>query len=278
MMAWMIFLYSCYLGVVVIENVLAAVPNVQQSTGRVARMVRRIPVDFAERWLFRLGMLGVPLAIAFSGGVGALFATVGARPYWHQPLFPILFLVGALASGGGCLALLYFLVWPDRGPRFRAALDLLGRMVLWMLLLDTLLEWEEFSIPLWQGLSHEAEIFDALMFGPYWWNFWVVHLLLGVAVPVLCLTVLRSRPWAVALGGGLVAVTFISVRLNLVIPPITQPLVEGLPEAFLSPRTSFQYFPTIFEWAVSAGVLALGMALFAVGVKVLPIIPKELES
>ena len=273
MMAWMIFLYSTYFAVILTENVLAAVPRLQGSTSRVARLVRIIPEDFAERWLHRLSVAGIPLAIAFNGGVGALFATVGSRPYWHQPLFPIIFLAGALASGSGCLTLIYYVVWPDRGPRFKAAMDLLGKMVLGLLLLYTLLEWAEFSIPLWQGISHEKEIFDDLMYGPFWWNFWIVHLLLGVVVPVVLLTVFRTRHWAVALGGGLIAVTFISVRLTLVIPPQTQPLVEGLSEAFISPRASFEYFPSLFEWGLSAGVVALGIGLLVAALRLLPILP-----
>lgn len=37
-----------------------------------------------------LGALGVPLAIAFHGGVGALFGVVGARGFWNAPIYPLL--------------------------------------------------------------------------------------------------------------------------------------------------------------------------------------------
>ncbi len=281
MMAWMIFLYSAYMSVIIIENVLAMVPRLRPYLGQrnlrgvAARFTSWIPNHAAEHWLHRLGMIGVPLAIAFHGGVGALFATVGARPYWHQPLFPIIFLVGALVSGCGLLAWVYFVIWPQRGEDFRDTMTLLGRMVLGLLLFDTLLEWAEFSIPLWQGISHEAEIFKDLLYGHYWYNFWIVHLLLGVAVPLVLLVVWGRRPAAVALAGGLVAATFIGVRLNLVIPPQTQPQIEGLAEAFVSPRSVYDYFPTYFEWAVLGGVCAIGTGIFMIGIKLLPILPES---
>ena len=87
MMAWMIWMYTAYFILLVAELVL----------------VFRAPTPQRNRWLTILGSLGVPLAIAFHGGVGALFAVVGARPYWHTSLFPILFLSGALTSGGALL-------------------------------------------------------------------------------------------------------------------------------------------------------------------------------
>jgi protein NrfD len=279
MMAWMIFLYSTYFGVILVENLLALVPRLvpwrerRGLTGWAARQVTRIPEPFAERWLHRLGMVGVPLAIAFHGGVGALFATIGARMYWHQPLFPIIFLVGALASGCGGLAAIYYVVWPDRGPQFRETLVMLGRLVLVLVLADSLLEWAEFSTPLWQGISHESEIFHHLLFGPYRWNFWIFHIALGVVVPVALLVGLPRKAGAVALAGGLVAVTFLSVRLNLVVPPLTQPMMEGLGEAYHSQRAVFEYFPSLFEWLVSGGILALGAALFFLGIKLLPLLP-----
>ena len=279
MMAWMIFLYSTYMGVIILENACAWVAAFEPYAddkglkGKLARIFTALPERFATKLLHKLGLLGVPLAVAFHGGVGALFATVGARPYWHQPLFPIMFLVGALVSGSALLGAIYYLVWPYRGKQFQATMELFGTMTLALLLIDVVLEWAEFSVPLWQGISHEAGIFHSLMYGDYWWNFWIIHLLLGVLVPIVLLVAYRKSPLAIAISGALVAGTFISVRLNMVIPPLIQPLVEGLPDAFVSQRLSFVYFPSSFEWMISAGVLAVGSGVFAFGLRYLPLLP-----
>jgi molybdopterin-containing oxidoreductase family membrane subunit len=284
MMAWMIFLYSTYMVVLLVESALVAVPRLRAwrdlhgVRGRLARLATRIPEETAERWLQRLGIAGIPLAIAFSGGVGALFATVGARPYWNHGLFPIIFLAGALLSGAGCLAAVIFVVWPRRDETFRAGLALLGRLMLYLLIFDTILEWAEFSIPMWQGISHEMPIFHEILYGRFWASFWIIHLLLGVAVPVVLLWRWSERPLAVAVSGALVAVTFISVRLNIVIPPLTIPLIEGLDEAYVSPRLDYTYFPSWPEWAVLSAALAIGSTLFWAAVSLLPILPARAEG
>ena len=58
-----------------------------------------------------LALIGIPLAVAFHGGVGSLFATVATQAIWHSPLTPILFVLGALFSGGALLTglLVFFL-------------------------------------------------------------------------------------------------------------------------------------------------------------------------
>ena len=283
MMAWMIFLYSTYMGVIILENACAWVAAFEPYAddkglkGKLARIFTALPERFATKLLHKLGLLGVPLAVAFHGGVGALFATVGARPYWHQPLFPIMFLVGALVSGSALLGAIYYLVWPHRDESFRKTMELFAVMTLGLLLFDVILEWAEFSVPLWQGISHEAGIFRSLMWGDYWWNFWIIHVLLGVAVPTVLLGLYRKRPGIVAIAGALVSGTFISVRLNMVIPPLTQPLVEGLPDSFVSQRLSFEYFPSSFEWMISCLVLAVGAGVFAFGLRYLPLLPLTAE-
>ncbi|RME21896.1 MAG: hypothetical protein D6798_17120 [Deltaproteobacteria bacterium] len=279
MMAWMVWLYSAYFLLLTVETVLALVeptrpwldrPGVR---GAVARALGGISVDTARTWVRRLALVGVPLAIAFHGGVGALFGTVGAQPFWHSGLVPILFLTGALVSGAALLLAVYWLVWPVRDDAFRATTRLLGTILLGLLCFDIILEWAEFSIPLWNSNSHEVEVFHAVTSGPYWWNFWIIHLLLGTIIPLILLVTRRTRPGALALAGLLIAVTFLSVRLNIVIPPLTFPQIEGLQEAYLSPHLEFSYLPSAFEWMVVAFVVATGSALFAIGTAVLPLLP-----
>ena len=62
-----------------------------------------------------LGGIGIPLAIALSGGGGALFGVVGARPVWNSGLTPILFLAGGLVSGGALLTFIAAIWGSDQG-------------------------------------------------------------------------------------------------------------------------------------------------------------------
>ncbi|MDR7445943.1 MAG: NrfD/PsrC family molybdoenzyme membrane anchor subunit, partial [Armatimonadota bacterium] len=143
MMAWMIWLYTGYFLVLLGEAYLAFRPDLvrwSQETGRsrLQRTVARwltlgrttLEGDVLERErkvLQVLATVGVPLAVAFHGGVGALFATVSAKMYWHQSIVPILFLTGALVSGGGLLTAVVAFAWPQRDGEYRELVSLLGR-------------------------------------------------------------------------------------------------------------------------------------------------------
>ncbi|WP_337845207.1 NrfD/PsrC family molybdoenzyme membrane anchor subunit [Thermus sp.] len=272
MMAWMVWLYTAYFLLLLGELFFAVRRD----------LVRLSPeaVERDNRILRILGTIGVPLAIAFHGGVGALFGTVVAREYWHSPIYPILFLTGALVSGGALMTFLVAWVYPKKDEEWRGMLQFLGRIVLGLVLFDLLLEWAEYSIPMWYGVGSEYKLLTYVLFGPYWYVYWIFHVLLGVAIPVWLLATRSSSPRAVALASILVAVTFFAVRLNLVIPGLITPELRGLERSYQDPiapfnRLSYAYFPSLFEWQVLAGVVAIGIALFYLGYRYLPLIKKE---
>ncbi|MBI2246502.1 MAG: polysulfide reductase NrfD [Armatimonadetes bacterium] len=248
MMAWMIWMYTAYFILLIAELLLAFAA----------------PTPSRRRQLTILGSLGVPLAIAFHGGVGALFAVVGARPYWHSSLFPILFLSGALTSGGALLLSVVAWRWPVRDEAHRRLVTLLARITLGLLLFDLLLEWAEISVPWWGGMAEHVGGLKLMLFGPFWWVFWIAHLLLGSLVPAWLLIRAPSDPRRAGLAGALIAVLFMSVRLNIVIPGLAVPILPGLEGAIQHPRLTTFYLPSLHEWLVLSGVVALGILMFAV--------------
>ena len=291
MMAWMIWLYTAYFVVLLGEAYLALRPDLvrwsrdpNRSPGQrtLARWLTLGRASLAPEVLERerralqvLATVGVPLAVAFSGGVGALFATVSAKMYWHQAIVPILFLTGAVVSGGGLLTALAAFAWPQRDAEHRELVALLGRMLLLVVVGYVLLEWAEFSIPLWYGTSPEGHLVRLALFGPYWWVFWIVHVGLGTVLPVLLLVLRPKDPAAVGWAGLLVAATFLSVRLNVVIPAQVEPALRGLEQAFTGPRLVFHYFPTTHEWLVASFVVATTAALLWLGARLLPLMETE---
>jgi Ni/Fe-hydrogenase subunit HybB-like protein len=289
MMAWMVWLYSAYFLLILVELWI-------EMRCDLATLARK---EGPFRWLYKillfgwncpedvdglsccrqkskdilrvLGSLGVPLAIAFHGGVGALFATLTARPFWHQSLFPVLFLTGALVSGGALLLFLITVLAPKEDRSIDRLLPTLGKMVLGVLFLDIILEWAETTIPIWYGVGPEVELFKEILFGEFWYIFWIVHILLGTLIPIYLLIRNRGQRWRYGLAGILIASTFLAVRLNLVVPGLVTPGLEGLQEAFKDPRLHFDYIPSIYEWGVSSLILAGGMALFFIGRRILPL-------
>jgi anaerobic selenocysteine-containing dehydrogenase len=89
----------------------------------------------------------------------------------------------------------------------------------------------------------------------------VVHIAAGVLLPALLLLLKPRSVHAVGAAAALVAVTLMSVRLNVVIPGLAVPQIEGLDEAYTGPGLTFSYSPTLQEWLVSifAGALFVGL-------------------
>ena len=294
MMGWMAWLYSAYFVLLLVElwfamrADMAACAGAPGFKGKLCGFLTFGRKDTSPEATAKdanilriLGTLGVPLAIAFHGGVGALFGVVGARPYWNSGLTPIMFLVGALASGGALILFITAIWGPNRdSEQHRSMVIFLGQIVLGLLLFDLLLEWAEYSINMYSSIPAHVASMKLILFGPYWWVFWIVHIVLGAVVPILLLVFLKNNLAAVATAGALIAVTFMSVRLNIVIPALAVEELEGLARAFTGPGLTFNYFPSAMEWFVFVWVISLAGLLFLVGYSLLPVAsqPKEVAS
>ena len=261
MMAWMIWLYSAYFLLLVLETLYAFRIESGKYDG-----------DKLKSYQKRLGILatiGIPLAIAFHGGVGALFGVVAANPMWHSALTPIFFLVGAVASGSALFTLIFAFFWENKNSEYyQKMLNTLAKIVLVAVLFDVLLEWAELSIALWMGSPEHTAGFRAMLFGQYWYVFWIFHLLFGVVIPVW---ILATKKNGIAIGWAslLVVFTFIGVRLNIVVPGLIGEKIPGEASAYIQPRLTYNYFPSMMEWLVGIFIVAFGIGLFYLGNKYL---------
>ncbi|RME02020.1 MAG: hypothetical protein D6816_11545 [Bacteroidetes bacterium] len=285
-MGWMVWLYSAYFILLIIELWLAMRSDLvrcSQESGLRGKICNFLlfgnkddsPERQAKsaRLLTILGTIGIPLAIAFHGSVGAIFGVVGARPYWHSGLTPIIFLIGAFLSGGALLTFIAANWAPNKGTEeHRSMIVLLGKILLAMLAFDVLLEYAEITVGLWQSVPEEAASLKLILFGEYWWVFWFVHVGLGVVVPALLLIFKGRSVRAVAIAGALIAVTFLAVRLNIVLPGLSVPEIEGLLHAYSSRGLTFDYFPSVSEWLVFIWSISLAGLIFLLGKTYLPIL------
>lgn len=259
MMAWMVWLYTAYFVLLVIELWLA---------------IR----DPHSKTLRAAAIAGVPLAVTFHGGVGALFGVIGAQPGWNSGLFPLLFLTGALTSGGALLLFMAVAVMGEGKQSDSPALETLRKTLLGLLALDGLFVWSELSIGSYASIPEHADVYRSILFGPYWYNFWIFQVVVGFLAPILLLSLGRGRPRLLALAGFLTAVAFVGVRLNLVIPDLVLPNLHGFENAYRDQRLRFEYYPSLHEWAVVAGILALGMFGYFLGWRWLPLRPGEVAD
>lgn len=265
-MTWMVWLYTAYFILLTAELFFAVRSDLVKNATPAM-------VESDKRMLSILGTIGIPLAIAFHGGVGTLFAVVQARPYWNTPLFPILFLVSALSSGSALLTFVAAVVGPGKqSQEFKRAINFLAKAVVGLLVLDLLFELAEFIVGTYGPAPAHALPYQLILFGQNWWIFWIVHLLLGALIPVILLTIKDASTQTIGSGALLITLGFLGVRYNIVLPGLLVPLFPALPAAYIEPKISYTYVPTLSEWLVVLFVLALGTTIFLFGIENLPIL------
>jgi len=282
-MAWMIWLYSGYMVILggemwfLLRHDLVAGSTAPGLRGRIYKLLSLGSRDLSperaarDRKVVRvLATIGVPLAIMFHGGVGALFGTVAARPHWHSGLFPILFLLSALVSGGALLTLAAA-IFQGGWQRNRDTIVTLGQLVMGLLLLDVLFQFSEFLIAFRGGIPGHIAGLKMVISGPYWWVFWGWQIGIGTVAPVALLVLpTRHNPRWVGVAGLLIAAGLFGLRLNIVIPGLAVEEIHGLGAAVASLRVHPDYFPSASEWLLTAGIVGLGLVLFGLGEILLP--------
>jgi molybdopterin-containing oxidoreductase family membrane subunit len=224
-------------------------------------------------WLKPFLCLALLFSILFPSQSGAFFGVVDAKGFWHSPLLPMMFLVSAVTAGSALLLLARVLIEASADHKLsgqeleneNAMISVLRRVVLAGVVLYFIFEFAEFSIGLWNPYQH-APALELVLFGPYWWVFWIIHLFIGGLVPLALLSSKWRFGWTIA--ALLVSVCFISARLNVLIPGQAISEIHGLQEAFQDDRLSYIYHATPMEYFVGLFTVALGMAIFVIGRRV----------
>lgn len=286
-LAWIVWLYTAYLLLLLAEAWFlmrrsfargAQRPGLKGKLYRILALGTKDGSRHAEEKDLRvvrvLGSIGVPLAIAFHGGTGTVFAVTVARAYWYTGLFPLLFLVSALASGGALLTAVAAFVVRNGYAKHKETVLALGRLLLGLLLLEILMEVVEFLVSLYgTAPSHFIPIHEQ-MFGPNWWIFWILGLGFAVGLPTVVLaTIGRRSSLATGLAALVSTIGFIGIRWNIVLPGFAVAELPGIERAFIEPHLNYivRYTPTAMEWLVSAFAIGVALILFAIGFGLLPL-------
>jgi Ni/Fe-hydrogenase subunit HybB-like protein len=285
-MAYMGLFYNLYIAIVVAEIYLVMRPGFVQSvqSGKRPTWLYRLlslgstQLDRASflrdrKWMMILGILGIPAAVIVHGGVGTIFAVAKARPNWLGGLFPLLFIVSALTSGG---ALLTFLTAAfGRMPRERKVklVSFLAKLTIGFLLLDAVIMFADMFTTSYTAIPTGSSTDDLVMFGPYKWIFWIGQIAMGLVIPVFLVASPRTRQslgW-LGLAGLLVIVGMFGARLTLVIPPQIRPLFDMQLGAYNQIRYAYGYSPSISDLLVMLGIFAIGVWMMLGARRYLPL-------
>ncbi|CAM3982770.1 NrfD/PsrC family molybdoenzyme membrane anchor subunit [Mesobacillus zeae] len=214
-----------------------------------------------------LGTLGIPIAIlGVHGGTGTIFALVKARPGWNTALFPIIFVISAMVSGTALLLAMYIIKKKAaKQPIDKEMVQSLSKMMAGFLIIDLGLQFYEYLVG-WYGLETEhLDTLATMMASDVSWSFWGVQMFFGAFIPLIIVFWKKTNQNINALlaAAVLIVIGIIGVRFNIVVPPLVVPVFHELPWG--------QYFPSVKEWMVSIGVVAMGLLIYTFGEMILPI-------
>ena len=124
---------------------------------------------------------------------------------------------------------------------------------------------------LYAGIPAISDVYRLMLFGSYWWVFWVLQIGVGVVLAgALLVAPTGGRPLGLGLGALAIAIGLAGMKQNVVLPALAIPEFRTLPEAFVHGRLSVTYFPSPLEWAVAVGVVGAAALAVVLAVELLP--------
>ncbi len=281
-MWWMGMLYALYFAVLLVEFFLLcrseAIRRLQTAAAPAPLSWRLLAfgADLTrERSLGRIhavsriaGIAASVLAIAALSTLGAVFGFTGARSLWYGPLIPLYFILSALLSGSAILCLATILGSKAAGAAMpgevAAAVRSLGRLLLILLGAFLLFTFVNLLTAQYGRIPEEFASLMVLVSGPLAISFWVGEIFLGILAPIAVLAFNRA-------GGtrGLIAASTAVIigmffaRYDFVVAGQLVPVV-GREELW-------EYFPALTEIVTIVTAAALGLLLYSIGNRVLPL-------
>lgn len=223
-----------------------------------------------KRASFWLALVIVPLLVVATSTLGFGFSLQAGRPGWYSALQAPTFVVLGAISGIGLLlvlAAIFRRALAERESLNSAVFRWLGRVLLALILVYVYFLMVDLMTGTLAASAQEVGVTNALLTGEYAGIYWLSVATFGVSLSLLIWQSVRNR-WSVpllALTGVLVNVGAMLKRYLIVVPS----QIYGT----LLPYEVGSYAPTWVEYGVLIGLLGLGAFLFALFVKVFPIMP-----
>jgi protein NrfD len=265
LMTWMIWLHVIYM-IVLLAKLVIEVYGHSDGAKNIGK------------WLSYLSM---PLGVALIVVAGSVFGVAMSRPLWQGSALPIYFLLSALVVGTGLLAFQFVWFWTgERDEEYVTTAQRLGKLLFGLLLIGLVAAALGGIVVLYPGVPAQAEALRLTLFGPFWWIYWVLHIGLGVILPIVILLTQTRTAKRIGVAAGLLILTFVAVPLNIVIPSqLVVGLLEGsLVNAFTGPGLAASYFPSTSEWLVTVFALSFGLLVFLAGYHFLGLHPQPMGN
>ncbi len=220
------------------------------------------------RWKLALtiGVIGALAEVGANTNLGAVFATLSARPFWFGAQLPVYFLCSAVMSGSAAIILFTYLSHKmrkeDVDETTFAGLQSAGKILaLTLFLLIVATAWRFISFYT-GGTEADITAVENLLNGPLSTNFWVFETAIGFVIPLFILvgSQMKSLP-AMSAASVMALVGAFFQRYDLVVAGQQVPVWYGWDNL----PSYLGYAPSAGELLVVMGGLGLTGAGFLLG-------------
>lgn len=237
------------------------------------RTEEKLKVDRMTWWL---SLAIVFLIVMLSGGVVPwIFGLLPARPGWFSAMAGPYFLTASIASAIACVILVAAILrrvfrWQDYIGRkiFSGLGTFLGVICLFYLYLVL----SEQLTMRYAAPAHEVMVSDKLLLGEFAPIFWPMVGFGFFLFPILLIVQAIWPRWfsvtRTVMAASVILIAFWVKRFLIVVPSQLRPLL---------PFPDGSYSPSWVEWSMIAGTFAIAILLYAVFLKLFPIVDLEEE-
>jgi formate dehydrogenase iron-sulfur subunit len=224
-------------------------------------------------WAFRAkGMKSEPIMLAIAAvtlstmhqsSLGSLFLLMPDKlgPQWWSPVMPVSFFLSSIAAGTGLVVLVEMWIAKAWNRQLRMPqLAAMGQITFWALLVYLAFRLVDMAIRGQLAGAFSGRL-GALL---------ALEILFGGIIPLSLLSraSLRTRPDVLFAGAFLTTAGVVFNRINVVL--LAMNLKGPMPQT--NPQS---YWPSIFEWGISVGLIAATIFLFGLGARLVPLLPKQ---
>ena len=229
-------------------------------------LIRRIG-RFLHKIMPFLALFGTIFSLMHQTSLGLLYGVISSRPAWYRPQLGLLFLVSAMAAGPALIFLTIKILEKTRGvflvaKEIKAKLIKISGIVLIVYLFLKVID-------LFLLNFHFLKKWNENLFTMYNTNYFTLlclELLLGVIVPAIIFLhpKLKIKTNWITFASVLVLFGLFNHRWRISVTGLAVPTLDIIDYT--------KYYPNYIEWFVIIGALSVGVLMFTLAVKYLPIL------
>ncbi len=218
-----------------------------------------------------IAVMIIPIGILLQTIDAWLFSTT-YRVGWDSTNMGAYFISGAFVAGVGALITVVYVVRKVRKLENYIThfhFDKMGKFLVLACLTYLYFNINEYLLPIFTAPVEEDIHLNALVSGEYAPIFWFSQIV-GLILPIIILLFKKGRkPLPMLIVGIMVVIGSWWKRYIIVTPTLLHPFlpIEGVPESW------HHYFPSMHEWLITFGTIAMALLIITVLVRYLPVIP-----